>query len=109
VESNEGPGLFLKIADEVEISPVLVARVILEGYIKDTQEKELKQYSNDMNRNVETDMELSSSSSPLQNQAVMKAEINRLLRDSSLIQNKELAYEVYLVRLKTLCKFFLTS
>lgn len=101
VESNEGAGIFLRIADEVEISPVLVARVILEGYIKDCQEKELKQYADELSRTVDPDSEKIKNTTPppSQQQAVMRSEINRLLRDSSLIQNRELAYEVYLVGL----------
>jgi len=107
VESNEGPGIFLRIADENAISPVLIARVILEGYIKDCQEKELHQYDNGDNRNGEADGGgRNGSTSPGQSQAVMKAEINRLLRDSSQIQNRELAYEVYLVSKQTNLNIF---
>jgi len=106
VESKEVPGIILRMADEIEICPVLVARFILEAYLKDHQESVIQKFENDKNKepgkmveNMESTTEGQSqalaSSQPV-SQAVIRSEINRLLRDTTQIDDRDLAYEVYL-------------
>lgn len=69
---REDPGIILRIALQADISPCLIAKLILQKYYE----------------NVECDGE--------------NININKYLRDTTLIENIDLAYEVFLV-----CKKFM--
>lgn len=67
-DSGEKPGILLRLADSIDLSPALLARIILEQHHEQMSDEE------EASRNA----------------------ITKLMRDTTLIKNKELAYEVYL-------------
>lgn len=78
IENREPPGIMLRIAKEHDVNPCLVSKLILQRY-----------YSI-LNTNDEA-------KSPLQ--------VNKYIRDTTLIEDMDLAYEVYLVSLVNIMKF----
>lgn len=70
VEGQEPPGIILRIAQEAEVAPCLVAKLILQKYFS----------------------QFTSCSS---NKQVLQ--FNQYLRDTTLIEDRDLAYEVFLV------------
>ena len=96
VENKEPPGIILRLADEIDICAVLVARFILEAYVREHQEKELQKYVN--NKGIEiADEKIQNDETQVLNLSVIRGEVNRLLRDTTAIDDRDLAYEVYLV------------
>ncbi|XP_021923656.1 uncharacterized protein C15orf41 homolog isoform X3 [Zootermopsis nevadensis] len=70
VKAGEDVGVMMRLASEVDLSPALLARIILEKYYEKHPEK---------------------STEP-----VTKGFITKLMKDTTLIKDKDLAYEVYL-------------
>ncbi|KAF7990800.1 hypothetical protein HCN44_000605 [Aphidius gifuensis] len=68
-QMNQPPGIIVRIAQQENLSPAMVARIIMEKYA----------LAEDAN--------------------VTKADISKLLKDTSLIKNCDLAYEIYLAAL----------
>jgi len=85
IANREEPGVILRISDHIEISPVLVARFILEGYLREKEELKLKEISEN-GKPTDDSLEWTFS----------RSDITRLLRFTDEIDNQELAYEVYL-------------
>ncbi|XP_049786605.1 CDAN1-interacting nuclease 1 [Schistocerca cancellata] len=67
-DSGEKPGILLRLADSIDLSPALLARIILEQHQEQGSDEE----------------------------EASKNTITKLMRDTTLIKNKDLAYEVYL-------------
>jgi hypothetical protein len=106
VQNKEPPGIILRIADEIEICAVLVARFVLEAYLRDQQEKELQKYVNTI-KNEADDGKIQNDEAQVLNLSVIRGEVNRLLRDTTAIEDRDLAYEVYLVRRKKNILYFM--
>jgi hypothetical protein len=64
VKNRQSPGIILKIAEQFDICPCLIAKLILQKYFEDLN---------------------------------LIEQINNYLRDTSLIPDAELSYEVFLV------------
>jgi hypothetical protein len=121
VSMKEAPGIILRLSDEIQICPVLVARFILESYLREHQKREIDKYnslnavsSNDDRggpglgqisesprpRTSTTEETETTAQSPcpnyLSNFAVLRQEVSRLLKDTTQIEDRDLAYEVYL-------------
>ena len=104
VSSKEAPGIILRLADEIQICPVLVAKFILEGYLREHQKREIEKYnaliiasSTSGRASTQTEPEPPETPNYFSNLAVLKQEVSRLLRDTTQIEDRNLAYEVYLV------------
>lgn len=69
--NNQPPGIIVRIAQQENLSPAMVARIVMEKYT------------------LEEDA----------NATVSKADISKLLKDTSLVGNCDLAYEIYLCAL----------
>ncbi|XP_066257144.1 CDAN1-interacting nuclease 1 [Euwallacea similis] len=72
IESNQGPGVLVNLAEVHDVSPCLLARLILQKYFEDQEDK-----------NGEKEKETS-------------VNINRYLKNTCLIPDVDLAYEVFL-------------
>uniref|UniRef100_A0A0P4WGK2 CDAN1-interacting nuclease 1 n=1 Tax=Scylla olivacea TaxID=85551 RepID=A0A0P4WGK2_SCYOL len=72
VEEGEAPGVLVRMAQELDYSPAMLAKLVLEHHLKTT--------CPDVNIN--------------------KSQINSLLRDTTLIDDRDLSYEVYLCLLE---------
>ncbi|XP_044731283.1 CDAN1-interacting nuclease 1 [Chrysoperla carnea] len=70
IKANEPPGIILRLSVKYDFVPTILARLLIEDYLNE----------NDL----------------VKNQQVMKTKTNKLLKDSTLINNADLAYEVYL-------------
>lgn len=68
ISNGDGPGIILRMSEEFDVSPCLIAKLILKKYIEEYKGPKK------MNFNV-----------------------NRYLRDSYSIPDMDLAYEIYLV------------
>jgi len=90
---NEAPGIIVRIAEEIRITPVLVARFILEAYLK---EKILKETSTE-SETLEPSDKLLDPGKDQMSWMCLKQEISKLLKNTCLIEDKDLAYEVHLV------------
>ncbi|MPC27220.1 uncharacterized protein E2C01_020386 [Portunus trituberculatus] len=75
VEDGEAPGVLVRMAQELDYSPAMLAKLVLEHHLKTT--------CPDVNIN--------------------KSQINSLLRDTTLIDDRDLSYEVYLLILASPC------
>jgi len=96
VEHKEPPGIILRIADEIDICPVLVARFVLEAYIREQQEKEFQKYGSSKTNDAED--KIPNEETQVLNLSVIRGEVNRLLKDNTAIEDRDLAYEVFLVK-----------
>lgn len=72
IKKSKTPGVIIKIAENFDVSPCLVAKLILQKHFEE--------------QNTATDLDLSNN-----------ANINLYLRETTLIPDKQLAYEVFLV------------
>lgn len=70
VKAGENVGVMLRLAEEIDLSPALLARMILEKYYEKHSEEGAE--------------------------PVTKSFITKLMKDTTLIKDKDLAYEVYL-------------
>lgn len=70
IEKGEEPGILLRIAEEFDVTPCLIARVVLQKYYELANEEQGGLHS---------------------------VNFKIYLRDTSLIEDENLAYEVYLV------------
>lgn len=75
-DRGDNPGIILRISQQYDVTPCLVAKLILQKYL------------NDVNL-INSD-----------NDSSTQTNIKTYLRDTTLIQDPSLAYEVYLVRIK---------
>ncbi|ODN06645.1 hypothetical protein Ocin01_00009 [Orchesella cincta] len=108
VEAHEETGIILRISDDIRITPVLVAKFILEAYINENHAIKMKEALEE-----ETDPEggFESADSDSRKTLVLrensrnlrpltrnelKAEISKYLRDTASIPDRTLAYEVYM-------------
>jgi hypothetical protein len=72
VKNRQSPGIILKIAEQFDICPCLIAKLILQKYFEDLN---------------------------------LIEQINNYLRDTSLIPDAELSYEVFLVSVTFLWEY----
>lgn len=72
-KQHQRPGIIIKIAEEFDVAPCLVAKLILQKHFDELD--------------VSTELESNGNGN-----------INLYLRDTTLIPDKQLAYEVFLVR-----------
>lgn len=68
-ENRKKPGIIVRIAEEFDVAPCLIAKLILSQYYDKAENSEQSEHSN----------------------------INVYLRDTSLIQDMNLSYEIFLV------------
>lgn len=84
IASNDHSGVIVRIAENLDVAPCLVAKIILHKYFEENYNKDNEEQQ------------------PVTN-------VNVYLRDTTLISDPRLAYEVYLVGLKFFfsfkCKF----
>lgn len=73
VENGDNPGIIIRIAAQFDVAPCLVAKCILNRYFETLETSENKDHS--------------------------PANINIYLRDTCLLPNMDLAYEIFLVSL----------
>jgi hypothetical protein len=106
VAKEEESGIILRLSDEIGITPVLVARFVLEAYLKQVQE-ELQQDEEDDegggplmegNEVVDDPRLIHNRNRVTYNFSNIRSEVTRLLRNTCIIEDKNLAYEVHLVR-----------
>lgn len=103
--AREESGIILRLSDEIGITPVLTARFILEGYLRQLQAQYDKQ-QNEVGSAGEAEQVADAmgdfhKKKIFYNFGNMRTEITRLLRNSNLIEDQHVAYEVYLVSIKT--------
>lgn len=72
VKGDDGPGIIMRIAEKFDVTPCLVAKLILQKHFEE--------------KNIVTDVESGAAGN-----------VNIYLRDTTLITDKQLAYEVFLV------------
>ncbi|OXA59816.1 hypothetical protein Fcan01_05978 [Folsomia candida] len=100
VAAREESGIILRLSDEIGITPVLTARFILEGYLRQLQAQYDKQ-QNEVGSAGEAEQVADAmgdfhKKKIFYNFGNMRTEITRLLRNSNLIEDQHVAYEVYL-------------
>ncbi|CAL8111644.1 unnamed protein product [Orchesella dallaii] len=103
VESQEESGIIIRISDDIRITPVLVAKFILEAYINENHSIKMKEALEeipDQEGGCDTAdsralRENSRSCRPLTRNE-LKAEVTKYLRDTASIPDRDLAYEVYM-------------
>lgn len=71
VANGDDPGIIIRLAEKYGITPCLIAKLILKKYYRDLEVEE----------------------------TVINNDVKTYLRDTTLITNMDLAYEVYLVKL----------
>lgn len=70
VERGDEPGILIKLAEKYDIAPCLLAKLVLQ-----------KHY-----RNADS------------NETTLLVDVKKYVKDTTLIENMDIAYEVYLVR-----------
>lgn len=72
VECNEPPGILIRMARELDFSPAMLSKMILEQYL----------------------------CAAMPHMTISKSHVNRLLRDTTQIMDRDLSYEVYMCLLE---------
>ena len=88
------------MAEEAELSPTLMARFILEGYLRSQQQQQQTTYQSrkEPRRESMSPGKETTTRVPPINLMTIKAEVSRMIKDTTELDNPNLAYEVHLVR-----------
>jgi hypothetical protein len=93
---KERPGIIVRMAEQVELCPTLMARFVLEGYLRsEQQQKVVKQMKTERKKDSSESSNTPSRVPPI-NLMAIKSEVSRLIKDTTELDNANLAYEVYL-------------
>ncbi|XP_049962252.1 CDAN1-interacting nuclease 1 isoform X1 [Schistocerca serialis cubense] len=106
-DSGEKPGILLRLADSIDLSPALLARIILEQHQEQGSDEEEVCFPTIHHNRLQLPVQIRIvcsaqqilwNCSPQDHKlpSASKNTITKLMRDTTLIKNKDLAYEVYL-------------
>ncbi|CAG7730611.1 unnamed protein product [Allacma fusca] len=94
VVKKEPPGIIVRMAANAELCPTLMARFVLEGYLRSQQQQRTMRHKESKKDTAE------SSNTPTRvppiNLMALKSEVSRLIKDTTEIENPNLSYEVHL-------------